>query len=329
MTEKEINELLDAIDERIGRIYQDSKSGAVYRCDSKISYTGNVKLTQLKSIGIENGTLSDEDFAILNGGDKYDFAVCQLGHELKYTIEICGDIYQNLSMSASDSDPYKVIIGNVVDYGVCIEFTCNSEYTSANYNCITNPKKYSKDLNPNYYLKFYVDIPDLKVSNNYSPKLNAKSICEKSKGMEILIRDSIDSHIINSHGTFKCTLLKSAILYGYKYIDSYAFYGGTELEKIYGMENVVSILNNAFTDCHLLRIDRLPKSLEFIGDYAFSGCRNIKNIIFEGIPKYISNNVFSSCTKLTDIKVPWSEGAVAGAPWGATNATITYNYTGE
>jgi hypothetical protein len=27
--------------------------------------------------------------------------------------------------------------------------------------------------------------------------------------------------------------------------------------------------------------------------------------------------------------VPWAEGAVANAPWGATNATINYNYTGE
>lgn len=26
--------------------------------------------------------------------------------------------------------------------------------------------------------------------------------------------------------------------------------------------------------------------------------------------------------------VPWAEGAVTNAPWGATNATINYNYTG-
>lgn len=40
----------------------------------------------------------------------------------------------------------------------------------------------------------------------------------------------------------------------------------------------------------------------------------------------IGNIIFNGCTNLTDIKVPWAEGEVAGAPWGATNATITYNY---
>ena len=29
---------------------------------------------------------------------------------------------------------------------------------------------------------------------------------------------------------------------------------------------------------------------------------------------------------LTDIYVPWAEGAVANAPWGATGATIHYDW---
>ena len=40
----------------------------------------------------------------------------------------------------------------------------------------------------------------------------------------------------------------------------------------------------------------------------------------------IPKNAFMNCTALTDIYVPWSEGEVAHAPWGATNATINYNY---
>ena len=50
----------------------------------------------------------------------------------------------------------------------------------------------------------------------------------------------------------------------------------------------------------------IPESVEIIEDYAFK-----------------------NCTALTTINVPWSEGEVASAPWGATNATINYNYTGE
>jgi len=37
------------------------------------------------------------------------------------------------------------------------------------------------------------------------------------------------------------------------------------------------------------------------------------------------NNIFNGCTQTFDIYVPWSEGEVAGSPWGATNATIHYN----
>ena len=50
---------------------------------------------------------------------------------------------------------------------------------------------------------------------------------------------------------------------------------------------------------------------------------------FEGTPRSIASNAFASCINLTTINVPWAEGAVANAPWGATKATINYNYTGE
>ena len=38
----------------------------------------------------------------------------------------------------------------------------------------------------------------------------------------------------------------------------------------------------------------------------------------------IANNSFQQCNGLLDIYVPWAEGAVANAPWGATNAKIWY-----
>jgi hypothetical protein len=65
-----------------------------------------------------------------------------------------------------------------------------------------------------------------------------------------------------------------------------------------------------------------------IGDSAFDGCTNLTSIRFLGTPTKIATSAFSGCTNLKEIKVPWSEGAVANAPWGATNATVTYDYTG-
>lgn len=55
----------------------------------------------------------------------------------------------------------------------------------------------------------------------------------------------------------------------------------------------------------------------------------VREVTFKGTPTSIDNMAFVDALSLTTINVPWSEGEVAGAPWGATNATINYNYTGE
>ena len=83
----------------------------------------------------------------------------------------------------------------------------------------------------------------------------------------------------------------------------------------------------AFYGCSSLALTSLPESLTSIGYRTFADCTSLTSITFKGTPTTIDSTAFDGCTNLTDIKVPWAEGAVANAPWGATNATITYNYT--
>ena len=90
---------------------------------------------------------------------------------------------------------------------------------------------------------------------------------------------------------------------------------------------LTSIGSNAFSGCRNLALTSLPAGLTSIGSKAFSECRNLTNIIFKGTPTSISSTTFDACKNLTVINVPWAEGEVANAPWGATNATINYNYT--
>lgn len=73
---------------------------------------------------------------------------------------------------------------------------------------------------------------------------------------------------------------------------------------------------------------RIPASVYSLGSYAFGGCTGLVEVTFEGTPKSWSNSPFYGCNNLLTINVPWAEGEVSGAPWGATNATINYNYTG-
>lgn len=94
-------------------------------------------------------------------------------------------------------------------------------------------------------------------------------------------------------------------------------------------DGLTSIGFSAFYGCQKLSLTSLPSGLTSISDSAFYGCINLKTITFKGTPSSIWSNIFSGCSNLTTINVPWAEGAVANAPWGATNATINYNYKGE
>ena len=64
-----------------------------------------------------------------------------------------------------------------------------------------------------------------------------------------------------------------------------------------------------------------------IGSDQVYGVSSVTQIIINSTPQSISNIAFRNANALVDIYVPWSEGEVAGAPWGAKNATIHYNTT--
>lgn len=107
-----------------------------------------------------------------------------------------------------------------------------------------------------------------------------------------------------------------------------SFFRCTNLALTSLPDGLNNIPNYAFGYCTNLALTSLPESVTSIGNYTFENCNGITNLTFEGTPTSVGKNAFYGCTNLTTINVPWSEGEVANAPWGATNATINYNYTG-
>lgn len=91
--------------------------------------------------------------------------------------------------------------------------------------------------------------------------------------------------------------------------------------------SLTTISAYAFSACELITTLTLPSTITTIGNYAFGYCTSLEDVTFLGTPTTISTTAFADCDSLITINVPWSDGAVSGAPWGATNATITYNYT--
>ena len=125
-----------------------------------------------------------------------------------------------------------------------------------------------------------------------------------------------------------CTnLALTSLPSGIKSIGDHAFLRCTNLALTSLPSGLTSIGDGAFIDCTNLALTSLPSGIKSIGVYALKNCTGLTSITFTGKPTTISSAAFAGCTNLTTINVPWAEGEVANAPWGATNATMNYNYT--
>ena len=154
---------------------------------------------------------------------------------------------------------------------------------------------------------------------------------------------SIGTYAFN--GCSKITL--TALPEGVTSIGSDAFHGCSSLALEALPAGVTSIGGRAFYNCKKCSFSVIPDSVITIGadafDYiegtttltigsnvqtigtdAFYRLPNLTTVTFKGTPSQIGTGAFN-CLALTDIYVPWAEGAVANAPWGASNATIHYN----
>lgn len=109
-------------------------------------------------------------------------------------------------------------------------------------------------------------------------------------------------------------------------IETNAFYACYRLELRVLPTSLITIGARAFASCGSLSIAEIPQGVTSIDSLAFGGCTGITQITFKGTPSKIAALAFDMCANLTVINVPWAEGEVEWAPWGATNATINYNY---
>lgn len=112
-----------------------------------------------------------------------------------------------------------------------------------------------------------------------------------------------------------------------KRVDNWAF-AYAKLKEITFNNGLEEIGDYAFTSSYsTVTTITFPNSLKTLGSYAFRTNSKLTTVTFKGTPTSIAETVFNNSVKT--INVPWSEGEVANAPWGATNATINYNYIGK
>jgi len=126
-----------------------------------------------------------------------------------------------------------------------------------------------------------------------------------------------------------------------------ALVGATNLTTVVLATTITAISTATFQDCSSLTtinlanitsvgiygmrntgLTTLTLGATSLSDGAFRSCSALTQVTFTGTPSSIHANAFQYDTNITSIRVPWASGAVANAPWGATAATITYNYVG-
>lgn len=148
---------------------------------------------------------------------------------------------------------------------------------------------------------------------------------ENCKNLEsIVIPEGIQSVV--SAGLFHgCTALESVNFpQAWTYIGDYCFDGCKALSITSIPAHVTAIGNYAFRSCEsITELDIMGAA--YTNSYAFYKCTGLITVRFHATPSRLHASTFSSDTALTDIYVPWASGAVSGAPWGATNASIHYN----
>ena len=187
-----------------------------------------------------------------------------------------------------------------------------------------------------------VVIPDY-VKPNYTVTVNGKKHTFPS-GQAVEVPDGIAEIIENDialdpqkdpaakldvgkalRGIISRTITEAIVPSGVTKIGNGAFIYCNPLQKVLLPESLTVIELNAFRNCIKLTEIVIPAAVTTIGEGAFSYCSKLTAATFLGTPTSINETAFSNTDLLTDIYVPWAEGAVADAPWGATNATIHYN----
>lgn len=160
------------------------------------------------------------------------------------------------------------------------------------------------------------------ISSSSSSELFLKSVSGKSFKLE-----ASDLQGISKIGkyAFAWTLVTSVVLpSGIKGIEIGGFYACEALTSITLNNDLETISGAAFQSTGLQEIT-IPASVTKISNQAFWTNNLLTSVTFKGTPTEIGTGVFNSCYDLEDIYVPWAEGAVANAPWGADYATIHYN----
>ena len=138
--------------------------------------------------------------------------------------------------------------------------------------------------------------------------------------------ENVDLPLLKSTGEYAllgCTKLRTVSLPSLTSCSTGLLFGCSILESV-SLPKLATIGNNTFYSCPSLTQIDLP-SAKTIGSGVISGCSSLEVINIGPSITSINATAFQNAPAGLVINLPVSEGALANAPWGATNAVINYD----
>lgn len=127
---------------------------------------------------------------------------------------------------------------------------------------------------------------------------------------------------VRTQGFMGCSGLTSLYMPNVEVIEGTGF-SSNRLQSLF-LPSIKKLGNDTFAWSSTLKSVILGKNLESAGDSLLRNTSSGWVCKFLGTPTSLGTRMFYN-TSGGDIYVPWPEGEVANAPWGATNATIHYD----
>ena len=129
------------------------------------------------------------------------------------------------------------------------------------------------------------------------------SIIVESENTVYDSRNNCNAIIETASNTLKYGCKNTTIPNNVTSIDSYAFFGYSDLTTVTIPNSVTSIGWGAFAECSGLTFINIPNSVTNIGNKAFNHCASLTSITIPNSVTSIGDNTFADCSGLTSVTI--------------------------
>lgn len=136
---------------------------------------------------------------------------------------------------------------------------------------------------------------------------------------DVILPDEVRKLPTNIFAGCKLTSIK---MDGVTQIGAEAFYNNGSLVMTELPPNLEAVGTSVFAYCGKVVITKIPASVKEMSGAVFNNS-GTKELTFLGTPTTLHASALGG---IEVVNVPWAEGEVANAPWGAK--TVNYNYSG-